>query len=422
MTTGNVTYDDRVAATGGGWWGTYYSKVWNGGDRPKSTKSPHNYYETYREYFKAGILVKKTYRIRIPNPKSSENRKVKRSYDEEHDYSLVHQRRFEDRVSYTVPSNFSQWSDMTQHGATTWFAKSLFDANDQIRLIGKLKDKLDGSDFNLGVFLGELPDTVGLLGDTALRLGLALGSARRGQFGIAAEQLFKGTGRFQRKGFQNYSPSEWARRKNSKALADNWLELQYGWLPLLKDAEAAAIMLSHHLNVPMRQSYRVRIMRGEDPPPRITQVGYLPTQTATGKAEFRHTRVLIARVEEKGSIPQLLGLTNPELIAWELVPYSFVADWFIPIGQWMEARALVSRLKGTFIQCDKQTGVAKTPTSSYFAFKPRGNYFSVVYSRTVSTTIKVPMPTFKPLGKAASWQHCVNAVGLLVSGFAGRKD
>jgi hypothetical protein len=205
-------------------------------------------------------------------------------------------------------------------------------------------------------------------------------------------------------------------------LADNWLELQYGWLPLLKDAEAAAIMLSHHLNVPMRQSYRVRIMRGEDPPPRITQVGYLPTQTATGKAEFRHTRVLIARVEEKGSIPQLLGLTNPELIAWELVPYSFVADWFIPIGQWMEARALVSRLKGTFIQCDKQTGVAKTPTSSYFAFKPRGNYFSVVYSRTVSTTIKVPMPTFKPLGKAASWQHCVNAVGLLVSGFAGRKD
>lgn len=134
-----------------------------------------------------------------------------------------------------------------------------------------------------------------------------------------------------------------------------------------------------------------------------------------------HQRNYIARIEEAGTIPQLLGLTNPELVAWELVPYSFVADWFIPLGDWMAARALVQRLKGTFIISDKRIGRALSPTSAYFTAQPRGNYCKVGFSRTVSSTLKVPKPHFKPLGKVASWQHCANAVGLLVSGFAGKR-
>jgi hypothetical protein len=32
-----------------------------------------------------------------------------------------------------------------------------------------------------------------------------------------------------------------------------------------------------------------------------------------------------------------LGLTNPALVGWELVPFSFVVDWFTPIGSWLES-------------------------------------------------------------------------------------
>lgn len=30
-----------------------------------------------------------------------------------------------------------------------------------------------------------------------------------------------------------------------------------------------------------------------------------------------------------------LGLTNPLDVAWEVLPFSFVVDWFIPIGNWL---------------------------------------------------------------------------------------
>lgn len=425
MTTGSVFSNDQVPATGGGWWGTYFSNSWNGADRVTIAKPPHNYYETYREYKDhAGIIQRKVFKICIPRILASDstlqqNRVVKRQFNEEHAFTRSYMRRFEDRVSYNVPSNNTFWSDMTQHGAVTWAPTDLLDANDQIKLVGKMKDKLDGSDFNLGVVLGEMGPTLDLIGDTAVRMGKALGFAKHGQFGRAAEQLFFGTERKPRKTHPNFSQKYWDKNKGaSEALASNWLELQYGWLPLLSDTEAGAQMLAHHLNVPMRTTYRQKVHR-EVNLVRTTQVGYQPSQQASGRSTRTHTRWLIARIKEKGSIPQLLGLANPELVLWELLPYSFVADWFIPIGSWMEARALVNRLQGTFITVDKKTGKAYTPESSYFAFKPRGNYFALEFSRTVGSTVKVPMPTFKPLGKVASWQHCANAVGLLITGFSG---
>lgn len=32
-----------------------------------------------------------------------------------------------------------------------------------------------------------------------------------------------------------------------------------------------------------------------------------------------------------------LGLTNPAEVAWEVVPFSFVIDWFIPVGNFLSS-------------------------------------------------------------------------------------
>jgi hypothetical protein len=36
-------------------------------------------------------------------------------------------------------------------------------------------------------------------------------------------------------------------------------------------------------------------------------------------------------------LPGLFGLVNPFEVAWEIVPFSFVADWFLPIGRYLSA-------------------------------------------------------------------------------------
>lgn len=123
------------------------------------------------------------------------------------------------------------------------------------------------------------------------------------------------------------------------------------------------------------------------------------------------------------SIPQLLGLQDPELVAWELVPFSFVCDWFIPIGNYLQARAFSQKLKGTFVTTTSNRWLFKglidgvSSSSSSYVFFNTGlaeRKDEIAQTRSVTTQWNVPKPTIKPLSKAASWQHTANAVALLV--------
>jgi hypothetical protein len=54
--------------------------------------------------------------------------------------------------------------------------------------------------------------------------------------------------------------------------------------------------------------------------------------------EARVKCVIHAKVKSE-SLTRLkqLGLANPAAIAWELVPFSFVFDWFVPVGEFLNA-------------------------------------------------------------------------------------
>jgi hypothetical protein len=42
---------------------------------------------------------------------------------------------------------------------------------------------------------------------------------------------------------------------------------------------------------------------------------------------------------------QQMGLTNPLEVAWELIPFSFVADWFISVGDWLRGLTALHGLR-----------------------------------------------------------------------------
>lgn len=185
---------------------------------------------------------------------------------------------------------------------------------------------------NLPVMFGEGRQTVRMIADTARTLGKAYRNFRRGRFRQAARDL----------GIQ----------KPTGTAANHWLAYNYGWMPLLYDAKGLVELAAQQVGLggrPRRikvtgKAYSVK--RGS-----FTTVGqgalYVGGNTihkyesrGTAKAglllEIEHTEAALAA--QTG-----LGVTDPLLTAWELTPFSFVFDWFIDVGGWLE---MCSSLQG----------------------------------------------------------------------------
>jgi len=293
-----------------------------------------------------------------------------------------------DNVRETVYTSF-----ITAWGGANF--NNLWTANDDLALIGKLRTAVAGSDFNLGVFLGEGHEALKMIATNATKIYRAYKLARKGNFIGAAEQLVRGSGK---RGSVRSIP------------AKNWLELQYGWLPLLKDVKGGAEFLAHQLNTPLHVTVKVR-----------HKVEAYPVRSLNGNAVYtfgwhRSTGQIIYRAKEI-DVPQLVGLTDPASVAWELLPFSFVADWFLPIGSWLDARGLSQALTGTFVTTHGQDGFATQPNSTHpnyqWAADSQERWRTV--DRQVTNNLLVPFPNIKPLGKIATWKHAVNSIALLAA-------
>lgn len=310
---------------------------------------------------------------------------------------------------------------------------ALLTANDQNKLINKLWSKVKGSDFNLSVFLGEAPQTVALVADTAIRIAKSIYHVRKGDASGALRSLVEGTTRapLVRRFDSTHSSSLYPNLKSDvRDQSRLWLELQYGWKPLLSDTEAAAQMLSQQLEFPLRKVVRTRTFRAG--PERVSASGNYWTNNEANMepgsmsrpAMDMHRRSIKAIFSEdfNPSTAAKLGLLDPELVAWELLPFSFVADWFIPIGSYLEARASASRLgNGTFVTSDHRTSWRGDSRSTGSLQKNVGNVsaddFKMSFSRSISSTLIAQKPKFVPLNQALSLAHVANAIALVTLAF-----
>lgn len=290
-------------------------------------------------------------------------------------------------------------------------ANPVWDANDEIKLINKLKVAVRGSDFNMGVFLGEGHETLRMISSAALTIAGSLRLLRKGDV-LGATRLLLKHGKPLYRGRVNTAV---IRRGAVDQLSSNWLILVWGWMPLLEDIRAGAELLAHTLNVPFEQRIRVAGRK------RAALGGDL--FEAAGRNERR--RQIIAILRERESIPKLTGLLDPLSVAWELTPFSMLVDYVVPIGSWLEARSFASGLDGKFVITEKRVleirdlkfgktyeRVAGYP--SYYVGDPKGAYIRhTTLDRVVTTSLSVPKPKVKPLAKIFSVRHCLNALALL---------
>jgi hypothetical protein len=114
-----------------------------------------------------------------------------------------------------------------------------------------------------------------------------------------------------------------------------------------------------------------------------------------------------------------MGVLDPLSVAWEVLPFSFVADWFIPIGTYLENLNQIPFLKGRFmVTAYRRTEGPFSPREdtslncvSQLSLPQGDRFLRIGLTRTVSTSLNPPLPKFD-LGGAASVKRVLNAISL----------
>lgn len=404
MTTGSSSYN-RVAFVKDGW--TYYdygNRSWAGGDTPPSQRPKDRVKKSFSFYVTEvvnGHKVPKLVTVERTRlvPKRSQalppHNFTKNGKDFKQDWF---------RVSWSNGASAENGGLINELPFT-----SSWSTNDDIALLSKLRSDIAGSDFNLGVSLAEAPKALSMITEHARRMAAFTRHFKKGNFRRASHELFSGR--------KLQSPS--------KAASSNWLALKYGWLPLLKDTYDGAQFLAHNFNSP--RVFRVACTRSlgkkgdssYDFPYWGLRDG---VSYVMANMERKESKRIVAIMTEV-NVPKLSGIEDPLSIAWELVPYSFVVDWFIPVGNWLSARGLSQSLTGVFITSyvhKERLNYLWIKNNSNWGFGfskriDRGEWSRFSFSRSISTTLPVPLnPVVKSLESIPSWGRAVTALALLV--------
>lgn len=406
MTTGSTSFS-KVVKTVGGWPFYHYgNKTWSGGNTPSNLRPKTKVFRKYSfvryERDANGNKYAKLVEVVRTRLKPSSARSLPPNAYTANGKDFV-----QDDFIVGVPGSFSLNGGIINELPF----ETLWDSSDDIALISKLRDNIAGSDFNAAVTSAEMHKTMAMLADNAKRVRLFYSNFRKGNLPRAVDELFAGR----------------RLKRPPKRASSNWLELQYGWLPLLKDVHSGAQFAATLFNSP-------RVFRCE------ASRGALGVSSSSKDYQYwglgsygdiyvnmRHqeSKKIIALLTEV-NVPQLAGLEDPLSVGWELCPFSFVVDWFIPVGSWLSARSLSQSISGTFITCHRRRNrfnyawirpVSGTPSGFGFIKRPNAAQWSRWYfERSISTTLPVPIrPQAKPLAKIPSIAKAITSLALLTS-------
>lgn len=272
--------------------------------------------------------------------------------------------------------------------------------NEELDALNKLAESLAGHHFNAGVAAGTSRQTADLIVSTSKRVLNAYRAARKGNAAECIRILgLSGVGK--------------KRKLKQSDVGAFWLQLRYGWEPLLSDIHDAceayhAKRAEARTVIKVQKSTRKQFV--------CNGLGDLAesTNTIKYKAIFR---------EELSPLTSL-GLMDPASVAWELVPFSFVVDWFVPVGSFLSAMGRVSGLQGEFVKSSYRRSQFKKEWGDVIAsplvmFKG-GSYFAfeLAFDREILSELSVPPPSMKQMEKALSTGHLQNAAAL-ISALAG---
>lgn len=210
----------------------------------------------------------------------------------------------------------------------------------------------------------------------------------------------------------------------------------YGWKPQIDDINSSINLLNNRYGPAGSLTHYTTVdgfnkVKTKTEVERLSSVAVAGTQKFYASLEAKHRiRVGLVYTLDSPFLAELnrMGLMNPEWIIWDLLPYSFVLDWAVPIGSWLEARRatlgynFVSGYQSQSTKSEERgpTREVKSPPSG-FSFDI-DQHWSLhfkkwFFQRSLYSSSPVPRVYFK---NPTSSIHVANALSLLVSAVTKR--
>lgn len=227
-------------------------------------------------------------------------------------------------------------------------------------------------------------------------------------------------------------------QKTENQVQSLWLELQWGWLPAMQDLKGFMSALCG--NVAWSEVRAIGLSKDERDfsftknPFYFQGTNYYGSSghggvSFSGRTKKQYKYTLVGVLDSQvAATAAALGFTNPLSVAWELVPFSCVFDYLIPVGEFLDAldattgyRFKAGCLSTSNVQefdCNFDLFTGTIGKYTDYQWKTGGHQYRYFkFNRTVLTgfpssvlRIKWPLTT----------RHCANSLALLMQVFRSR--
>lgn len=311
----------------------------------------------------------------------------------------------------------------------------------QSKALSRLQTQVARSSVNLAQAYAERKQAVDMIYKRAWEIANLALSIRHGDFDDVRKRLTKIVGRTSKPSRQTALQHDAAMRKlgllkgsakQAREVGSVWLEVQYGWKPLLSDiyGSCEAIAKTYHEKRPYIVTSSASAEAAFSNVPGFARSNGSSLQSQRWKWNMDEScRYVVQFAEDEPILTALAstGLTNPALLAWELLPYSFVIDWFLPVGNYLQQLEYARGLKfvsGTFSRKVRAAGVSSWTVSNP---NPNGTVYNTfdypigwtLYEKSRSKLTSWPYQDFPSFQPKLGVERVLNATALITQALTG---